>query len=53
MLPHEKKARLNEMALMPGLRIEIIRARSHDFKPEDFAERSSLSAGFERSFARV
>jgi hypothetical protein len=53
MLPHEKKARLNEMALMPGLRIEMIKARSHDLRPEDFAERSALATGFERSFARV
>jgi hypothetical protein len=36
-----------------GLRIEIIKAGSHDFRPEDFAERSTLAFGFERSFARV
>ena len=36
-----------------GLRMEIIKAGSHDFRPEDFAQCSTLAFGFERSFARV
>ena len=43
----------NNLGINQGLRIEIIKAGSHDFRPEDFAQCSTLAFGFERSFARV